>query len=360
MSDLQQIKNKLLNQNKIEELLESIGCLHIKVEQRGQLITAQLPEKFGSHNKRSVQVRMKKGLPCYIRNMPDFEGDIYNLISYIHFDKRGKKDIAKNLSKSKNYICNLFGWREYLGKSKGDVVVKDYTASLKEIINSTKKRNKLEPNPVLPDNIMNEYYLYGKPLPFQDWIDEGISYQIQELYGVGFCLESKRVVFPLMNRFGKIVGVKGRIMKDEDDLERKYLYLHSCNISQEWFNLHYAQPYILMDKKVIIVESEKSCMKFASNGIWNTLAIGSSDISEEQVRIIEGLGKDVEVYLAYDKDKTIKEIKSQAEKFKNNNVYGIFDTDDLLSYKDSPIDRGVEVWNKLYENNLYQIKTKAS
>ncbi len=356
MSDLKRIRNRLKDVDKIEKLLEAISCEYVATEQRGELITAQLPERFYSNNKRAVQVRINDSLSCHIRNKGDFKGgSIFDLVSYIHFDKRGDEELTGNLFKSKEFICNIFGWNEFLTRGSKHTSTKDYTASLKEILNGKRRRREIKPNPVLPEETMNQFYYYNKPLPYEGWIEEGISYKIQSFYGVGFDLESKRIVFPIRNRFGSLVGVKGRIMNNEDDLERKYLYLYKCNNSYEWFNLHNALPHILIEKKVIIVESEKSCMKFASNGIWNTVAVGSSDISDIQVDIIKKIGMDIEIYLAYDKDKTASEVKEQAEKFEGRSVYGIIDIDNLLGEKDSPIDCGIEVWNRLYENNSYEI-----
>ena len=355
MSDLKEIKDRLRDKDKIEKLLEAIDCEYIKLEQHGKLVTAQLPRKYYSNNKRAVQVRLNESLSCYIRNRADFQGDIFSLISYIHHEKRGE-EIQKDLPKAKEFICKLFGWNEFLSKTKGAIVVKDYTASLKEIIGNKKREREIKPNPVLPEDIMKQYYPFDKPLPFKGWIDEGISYKTQVFYGVGFDLESKRVVFPLRNRFGQIVGVKGRIMRTEDDPERKYLYLYPCNNSYELFNFHNAHPYILMEKRVYIFEAEKSCMKAFDWGLYNTVAIGASDISEIQADMIKKLGLDIEIVLCYDKDKTPQEIKKYAQVFKGRKVYGMFDVDNLLQDKDAPVDKGFEVWDKLVKNNIYEIK----
>lgn len=352
--DLKLIKRKLQNENKVEELLEAIECTYIKPEQRGFLITAQLPERFYSNNKRSVQVKMNEWMNCSIRSK-GFKGDIFNLVSYIHFEKR-EDELQQNLHNAKEFICNLFGWNNFLTKhGKRDVLVKDYNASLKEIVNGKKRQIEIKPNPILPEEVMNTFYYKGKPLPYNEWIKEGISYSTQMVYGVGFDLMSKRVVFPLRNRFGNLVGVKGRIMKDEDDPDRKYLYLYRCNNRYEWFNFHMALPYILQAKRVYIFESEKSCLKAHSLGIYNTLAIGATDITPEQAEMVKRLGRDIEIVLCYDKDKNALEVKSHAEQFSGREVFGMLDTDGMLNKKDSPIDRGADIWNYLVDNNVYEI-----
>lgn len=354
MSDLRRIKDRLRDVGNIERLLEAIGCEHIRDEQGGELVTAQLPERFHSENRRATQVRLNDSLSCHIRNRGDFRGDIFSLVSYLHHDKRGD-EMQQDLNKSKEFICNVFGWNDLLGRQRGSIVVKDYTASLKEIINGRRRRREIRPNPTIPEETMMQYYPFDAPLPYQGWVNEGISYDTQVHYGVGFDLETKRVVFPLRNRFGQLVGVKGRIMKDEDDPDRKYLYLYRCNNRYEWFNFYHAQPHIIKHKKVYIFESEKSSMMAYGWDIHNTVAIGSSDISGEQADMIKQLGLDVEVVLCYDKDKSPAEIREQAKMFAGRKVYGMFDTDNLLGDKDAPVDKGYDVWEQLLENNVFEI-----
>lgn len=352
MSDLQQIKQKIINEDKIEVILESIGCLSISSEQRGELITAQLPEKFDSDNKRSLQVRLKDSLPCAIRSLPDFKGDIFSLISYIYHDKRDS-EIQDDLYNSKKYICNLLGWTEFLDGSASNVIVKDYTACLKELFSKKDKSTEVTPNDILLESVLDEFYIYNKPLPYAGWIDEGISYTTQLMYGVGFDIDTKRITIPIRNEYGDLIGVKGRHIEGEDP---KYLYLYKCNVSQELFNLHYAKPYMLVEDEIIVFESEKSTMKLFDKGIYNSVAIGSSSISNHQAMRIKKLGLDKKIIIAFDNDKTIDDLRKVAKVFGDKDVFAIMDTDELLNKKMAPIDKGIEIFNKLKENHCYLIK----
>lgn len=355
MSDLQAIKIKLLEENRLEDILEAIGCEFIGYS--GGRIEAQLPSKYSSQNKRSVQIKMNESLSSSIRTPVGFKGgDIYSLVSFLHHDKKSEEDVRMDLHNAKTFICETLGWSEFL-QGGNFVTKKDYVAPLKALLKGQERRREIVPNPVLPDDIMNEYYINGGIVAFQGWIDEGISFSTQSMYGVGFCLDSKRIVFPLRNRFGEIVGVKGRIMKDEDD-DRKYLYLHRCNNRYEWFNFHFALPYILESKRVYIVESEKSCMKAFENGVYNVLAIGASDMAIEQTDTIKQLGLDIEIILCYDNGIEVEEITHQAEFYKGRKIFAMFDTDGLLGRKDAPIDCGIDVWNKLIETSIYPINFK--
>lgn len=349
--DLKLIKSKIVNEDKIMNILEALGCGHIKEEQGGSIFTAQLPDKFNSSNKRAVQVRNNESLSCSIRNRADFKGDIFSLVSYIEYDKR-RDDITKGLYESKKFICETLGWNHFLsGGNKKETI--DYLASMKAILKKGTKKREIIPNPPLAEGIMENFLSF----PSKDWLDEGIGLLTQKIYDVRFDLQTHRIVFPIKNRFGKIVGVKGRLIdkKDINDYNPKYMYVYRCNMSQEWFNLDKALVSIKSKKEVIIVESEKSCMKFYEHGIYNTLAIGSSDISTEQRDIILSLGYDVEIVLAYDSDKTASEVKEQADKFENRNVRAVFDNKKILPDKTAPIDLGLEIWNDLYENSCFDI-----
>jgi DNA primase len=351
MSELQEIKKKLLNEDKVDRILEAMDCEYITFS--GGRCEAQLPARFHSDNKRAVQVKLNPSLTSSIRNRADFGGgDIYSLISYIHHDKRGEEDIKKDLHNAKQFICETLGWTEFL-KGGTFKTKKDYVAPLKAIMKQKQKQREIIPNPILPEETLDEFL----PYPSLDWMKEGISFDTQKLYGIGFDLESKRITIPMRNRFGQLVGVKGRILKDEDD-DRKYLYLYRYQNRYEWFNFHYAHPYILMDKKVYIFEAEKSCMKAFSNGIFNTLAIGASEISPEQVQMIKQLGLDIEIVLCYDKGISLDEIRRNAQIFEGRKVHAMFDTLDILESKNSPIDQGLDTWNKLLNECVFEVKPK--
>jgi DNA primase len=358
MSDLKLIKNRLRDYDKIEKLLEKMGCEYVKMEQGGDLVTAMLPPKFNSSNKRALQVRMNDSIYCQIRNRGDFNGgSIFDLVSYIQFDKRGEKEINKNLPKSKEYICKTFGWEEYLG-NKNNVFVKDYTASLKELIGGKRKRNNFVPNEVISESILNQFYIDNQPVPYYEWVKEGIPSYVQRLYGIGFDLLSRRVTIPLRNTKGQLVGVKGRTVEEKDKEDRKYLYLYRCNNRYEWFNFYIAKDYIIKSKKVFIFESEKSVMKAVSYGYFNCLSIGATDISSEQSNLLNSLGEDIEKVLCYDKDKTIDEVTEQVNRLGSNNVYAMIDTDDFLEGKDAPVDKGKVIWENLVDNYVYELSTE--
>lgn len=98
-------------------------------------------------------------------------------------------------------------------------------------------------------------------------------------------------------------------------------------------------------------------MKLFENGIYNSVAIGASGISEVQVQMIKQLGLDIDIVLCYDKGLPKEDIEKNARMFEGRNVYAMFDTDDLLVDKQSPIDAGIEIWKQLEEDYIFEVET---
>lgn len=349
MSSLSDVKKRIVEEDKIIELFEALECEHITMEQNSTLITAQLPERFNSSNKRAVQCRINNSLSCSIRNRSDFEGDIFNLVSYLHFNKN-HDELQSDINNAKTFICDLFGWHDLL---KGNVLRK------KSIIHELKKRakrnkKKIKLNLVRDEEILKQNFIQ---IPNRIWEEEGISTQTQRVYGIGFDILTSRITVPIRNKFGQLVGVKGRLLKDEDvnSHEPKYIYLYKCYQSQELFNFHMAQEEIKKKKEVIIVEGEKSCMKFYEHGIYNVVALGSSDISNQQRQLLYSLGMDITIVLAYDNDKTVEEIFKVGSTLNGRKVFYIYDVDNLLPPKSAPIDGGIDIWRELYNENKFEL-----
>lgn len=347
--DAKEIKKRLTDDDRLERVLEELGCEYIKREQRGGLVTAMLPERFNSTNKRAVQVYVNEAMPAKIRNISGFSGDIFSLVAFLQF-KAETSELQDKFKESINFIADIFGWSISSGNAKRK---RDYTTPLKLLASKSKKFAERVPNEPIDEKVLSDF----KTIPSHEWYEEGISLKTQEFYEVGFDYLTHRITIPIRNEKGELVGVKGRLINNNDvtDFNPKYMYIYRCNMSQEWFNMYVARAEIIRKRKVYIFEAEKSVLKLHSNGIHNALAISSSDISEPQVTMIKNLGLDIDIVLCYDKDKTAKEVKETAKKFTNRNVYAIADTKDLLDEKDSPIDKGIEVWNKLEENHCYHI-----
>jgi len=130
----------------------------------------------------------------------------------------------------------------------------------------------------------------------------------------------------------------------------------SCSKSKILYGLDKSLKYIKEQGEVIVYESEKSVLKSWSMGFCHCVSIGGHEISDTQVLKLEKLG--VDIILAFDKDISPKEVKKQADKFiLKDSLYAIIPNKHkaLLGEKDAPVDRGIDVFIKLYTEDKYKI-----
>ena len=132
------------------------------------------------------------------------------------------------------------------------------------------------------------------------------------------------------------------------------------------FNLNNSKDNIKLMKKAIVTEGEKSCFLYASYfGEDNDISVAccGSSLINYQVDLLLSLGVS-EIIVAFDRQfKEIgdKEYKNWTKKLKEiYNKYSskvlisfIFDNQGLLGYKDSPLDKGKDIFLKLFKNRIY-------
>lgn len=111
-----------------------------------------------------------------------------------------------------------------------------------------------------------------------------------------------RVVIPIENSKGEVVGFTGRIFNGEDNTA-KYLNTKETEIfkkSNLLFNYHNAKNYIRDRKSVIVVEGNMDAIKMSAKGFKNVVALMGVALSNEQIDILKRLK--VPVILMLDND----------------------------------------------------------
>lgn len=353
-NDLWEIKQKILSEDRVKELLNVMGCSNVRFA--SNRYEAQLPDKFNSSNPRAVQTYMNEYLSSRIRNMSITNIDIFGLTAILVFDAKDETDASNYLYKAKKWICEKLGYTEFLTSNRDFQIIKD--DPLKWLKDLKKKRNKKQlrefsENRIYPDSILTQYIMY----PYYPYMQDGLEYQTQFDFQVGFDIYSDRVIYPIHNQYGDIISIKGRTI-DPNYKEKgiyKFLYLYNFNKMIELYNWHNALEHIQSRKEIIIFEGEKSCWYATQFGFLNCVAISGDDLSDYQVKMIKGLGIDTRIVIAMDKDKSVDDIKKQGKKFgQSRQVYALYDAHNLLSkeLKHSPVDRGLETFLKLYSEYM--------
>ena len=331
--NFEDLKQKIYEDEKIEYILDLLGCHSISSEQNGGLYTAALPD---GNNKRSVQVRNNQYLNASIRSK-GIKGNIFTIVKYI---KNFKDDFqAKE-------------WIEKSCKYNGFTVLKtEHPLQWLKDIKRKRKGEFVKDNFVIYDECLLDNYL---SFPHIEFAKDGISPDTQEEFDICYDPINNRIIIPIRDLKGNLIGLKARNL-DEFDIKNnmKYIYVINTYQSQILFNYHRAFQSIKNCGCVIVGEAEKFPMQLYDMGVFNSVSLGSSDPSHTQLKLLRNLN--VPIIVAYDKGVNLDFIKQKYEKLGiYRSIYAIYDNEDILSLekKESPTDKGVDVWNYLFERKI--------
>lgn len=276
-----------------------------------------------------------------------------------------------NLVQAINYIKDKFGFHNssfHYGFETtvhtNDIDILDALLDKRQVV----KKEEWKPFKIIDESILGEYYnFYHK-----SFYEDGVSPAVLSKFEIKYDILNYRVIIPHRDKDGKLVAIRCRNL-DEELVEngRKYVpimhngKLLSAPTAQYFYGLYQNEENIRMCKKVILVESEKAVMQYETmfpNGNI-TLALSSSHLSDFQIDILKDLGVE-EVIIALDKEYEkagtdeeklyeSKLRKTIANRLNFCTVSLIWDVKGLLNKKDSPMDKGRDIFLDLFINRRY-------
>lgn len=218
------------------------------------------------------------------------------------------------------------------------------------------KRSQVQPIKFVTDRQIlpwSYYEQFSNEIP-QEWVDEGIPADVLREYEIRVDKKSNRIVYPVYDKDGNFIGVKGRTrFKNYKDLQiKKYLNYQKIQTTDYFMGMKQNRGNILATKSAIIFEGLKSVMHVAGWGYNNCLSSETSDINDAKAAILISMGiRDLTI--AFDRDVGMGHIRKATKLLqKYMNVYAVYDKWGLLQDKDSPCDRGEDVWRTLYERRI--------
>lgn len=149
----------------------------------------------------------------------------------------------------------------------------------------------------------------GKEMPVYKLLTSK-NYSIDSLVRLGLVNQNngytndvfqRRILFPIHDLDGNVVGFTGRIYEESD--QAKYINSKESNIFKKGnilFNYHRAKQEIKRKKEVILVEGNMDAIRMYASGFKNTIALMGTSLTKEQVAIIKGLR--AKVILMFDND----------------------------------------------------------
>ena len=218
------------------------------------------------------------------------------------------------------------------------------------------------------DKSILKYLPHPRIIP---WEKENITREVMEECGICYDPVMQGIVIPHYDIDGRLIGIRERTLIKENEDNGKYKpailnykqYNHPLGFNL--YNLNFSKDNIAAYKKAIVFEGEKSPLLYASYfGADNdiSVAVCGSNLVSYQVQLLLNLGVN-EIIIAFDKQ--FQEIgddewKKWTKKLTNINtkysrecqISFIFDKDNLLGYKESPIDRGPDVFLELFKRRV--------
>ena len=186
------------------------------------------------------------------------------------------------------------------------------------------------------------------------FLKDGISFESQKKFNIGYDALSNRVTIPIYSLDNKLIGIMGRY-NGKCAHEERWLPIIPCSRSLTIYGFNENYQSIQEKCMAIIGESEKFVMQADSFGCHIDLATSGCHISDTQAKHIKSMFLP-KIILAYDEGLSQEDIIAEAEKIKmNNQIYKnqvgyIYDREHKYlpeGSKASPSDLGKEVFAKL-------------
>lgn len=258
------------------------------------------------------------------------------------------------------YVCMKFGI-SYKNDFESNRVDVSFFPKFKE------NREEVQLN-ILDKNILNYYY----DLYHQSWLDDGINMRTMKKFGIKYSIMDNQIIIPHHDILDNLIGVRARNLNEEVVAAgKKYMPVYyKKNVLKHptgasLYGLNKTKDMVEKYKAIILFESEKSVMQLDS--FMPEMSIGAcisgSSLTDIQINILDQLDVE-EVIIAVDKE--FEEVGSKEDLFYRKKIHSsflnrlgtrfktsvIWDMKGLLDLKDSPTDKGPEVFSRLFEERL--------
>lgn len=354
--DTTSLKEYIFNNNKVEFVLEKIGCKSIKYHSSKNFYSAA---NYNGDNTGAVNVYNTKYLLIHNWTRESEFDDVSDIISLTQYNKKCSfVDAVK-------YLHNILGLELTPYKKEEKKEKPDPLAVFKNAISRHRCIVDVAEVQAIKEEAINDYV----PLLYIDWLREGIMPWAAKKFGLAYSYKYHRVVIPIRYWLdGTLVGFNQRTtVENYEELGvRKYFLTPSYKKSLNLYGLWENRKEIERKRYIVIAESEKSVLKRYSKSRWYSddcgepkerydgtcVALQGKKLSEEQRRIILGLDID-EVIIALDNDVPIEEVRHMCEQFYHfRTVSYVKDRWNLLGEKDAPADAENKVYNFLIKHRV--------
>jgi len=201
-----------------------------------------------------------------------------------------------------------------------------------------------------------------------EWQMEGISKEMIEKFQISFYRPDNQIIIPHYDIDGRLIGIRVRNL--DADAHAKYCpfiigdkkFNHPLRLNL--YGLNFNKEDISKTGTVFVFEAEKSVLKMGSLfNFNNSVATCNNQLGECQLNLLLKIPNLREIVFCLDRDYENNEYQKQNKLFEKYEKEArkagkfiktsfIWDNQNLLENKDAPIDKGAEVFKKLYSKRI--------
>ena len=211
---------------------------------------------------------------------------------------------------------------------------------------------------------------YLVPYYREEFLSDGISKETMEKFGIAYYPPMAQITIPVYDVDGELIGIHCRNLRQRAlNKGRKYIPLRTVGGLDYRFKSHEVlygfnmnRPIIEQKRQIQLFESPKAVLQMDTmyDNLNTSVAMFGMNLGTQRrdeilkanvEEVIIGIDKDYETEGSKEFESYIARVKKIASLFKGYARCSVlYDKDNLLDYKESPTDRGKEVYELLYEN----------
>lgn len=223
-----------------------------------------------------------------------------------------------------------------------------------------KQQKKLK---IYPSGVLDVFIKRYTP----EWLADGISRKAMDKFNIRYSIGQNKIIIPHYDIDGNLVGIRGRALNQwEVENIGKYMPVqvektwYSHPLSLNLYGLYENKENIKNQGICYLCESEKAVLQAESFSFPNCcVAVCGSNLNKFALKLLRKACQPKEIVICFDNEEKLGEEKyfnklyNLCKKYSNwCNFSFIYDREGLLNSKDSPTDKGEEVFKKLLEKRV--------
>jgi hypothetical protein len=201
-----------------------------------------------------------------------------------------------------------------------------------------------------------------------EWLNDGISREAMDKFNIKYSISQNKIIIPHLDVEGRLVGIRGRALNDwEVENVGKYMpikleqtwYKHP--LSMNLYGIYENKDNIKKHKICYVFESEKSVLQFESFNMSHcAVAVCGSQFNKYQLNILLKHCAPNEIVVCFDNEEEphssdyFDKLWAIGKKYSNYcNFSFIYDRKNITDKKDSPTDKGEEIFEELLKRRIY-------